>query len=170
MELFKDESVFSHILLTDEQMLLSVPIKLHEGDMTSTALETALKNRAQNSGIATTASSSSNLNSGTSSSKLNSSSSQTAQSHQLVLCAKFVSEFCDDNYNTKEKEKQVRESSSSSSMVVNSMADWLLLSKSKMSSFVIVQKALFGDLITPGHFRNDFYLTLESAEFEKGGK
>ncbi|KAH9422669.1 Dedicator of cytokinesis protein 3 [Dermatophagoides pteronyssinus] len=38
------------------------------------------------------------------------------------------------------------------------------------NNFVLIQKRCFGDLITAGHFRNDFYLTLESAEFEKGGK
>ncbi|CAG2166358.1 unnamed protein product, partial [Oppiella nova] len=28
----------------------------------------------------------------------------------------------------------------------------------------------FGDIISAGHFRNDLYLSIESAEFEKGGK
>ena len=28
----------------------------------------------------------------------------------------------------------------------------------------------FGDIITAGHFRNDLYLSIESAEFEKGGR
>ncbi|KPM11987.1 dedicator of cytokinesis protein-like protein 2, partial [Sarcoptes scabiei] len=37
-------------------------------------------------------------------------------------------------------------------------------------NFVLIQKRCFGDLLTAGYFRNDLYLTLESAEFEKGGK
>lgn len=32
------------------------------------------------------------------------------------------------------------------------------------------QKCSFGDVIVPGHVRNDLYFSLESSDFEKGGK
>lgn len=38
------------------------------------------------------------------------------------------------------------------------------------SSYCITEKRDFPDIVMPGDFKNDLYLTLESGEFEKGGK
>lgn len=39
-----------------------------------------------------------------------------------------------------------------------------------LTSYCITEKKDFPDIVMPGDFKNDLYFTLESAEFEKGGK
>lgn len=39
-----------------------------------------------------------------------------------------------------------------------------------MDSYCLTEKRGYPDIVMPGEFKNDLYFTLESAEFEKGGK
>ncbi len=215
-ELLRDQgAVVSRVLLADEPMLLAVPIRLYEGDLTASALETVLKHRQQTpSTTAVNASSSSVLLSANASSSATISklSQVPPASYQLVVCAKFVSELVVtssgggssisngtispkisnaglDTISSTSSSTSASSTSSSASQQ-SSLADWLLLSQcSKVEgsgggaqssafttsstkpslNFAVIQKRFFGDLITAGYFRNDLYLTLEGAEFEKGG-
>ncbi|KAH9391162.1 Dedicator of cytokinesis protein 3 [Tyrophagus putrescentiae] len=210
-------TVVSRVLLADEPMLLAVPIRLYEGDLTASALETVLKHRQQTpSTTAVNASSSSVLLSS------NASSSATiSKLSQVPLCQLPAGGLCQvcqragghqqwwwavlsatersrpkisnaglDTISSTSSSTSASSTSSSASQQ-SSLADWLLLSQcskvegsggSAQSSafttsstkpslnFAVIQKRFFGDLITAGYFRNDLYLTLEGAEFEKGGK
>ena len=217
-ELLRDQgAVVSRVLLADEPMLLAVPIRLYEGDLTASALETVLKHRQQApSTNAVNASSSSVLLSANASSSATISKLSTVPpaSYQLVVCAKFVSELVVTSSSgggssisngtispkisnagldtiSSTSSSTSASSTSSSASQQSSLADWLLLSQcskvegsggSAQSSafttsstkpslnFAVIQKRFFGDLITAGYFRNDLYLTLEGAEFEKGGR
>lgn len=46
----------------------------------------------------------------------------------------------------------------------------LLPKHTTLTSYCITEKRDFPDIVMPGDFKNDLYFTLESAEFEKGGK
>lgn len=45
-----------------------------------------------------------------------------------------------------------------------------LANMTSLSPFRLTEKRGFPDIVMPGDFKNDLYFTLESAEFEKGGK
>lgn len=202
--MFKDESVVTRVLLSDEPMLLAVSIKLYEGDLTTSALEAVLKHRQSSSISINTLpfSSSTSSSSNSSSSSLISKLSPLNGNYQLTVCAKFISEQMTTNHNPLSTKlttrfplgvKNMSETKGPNLQANNSLADWLLLqhgstnmgtltnhskngeqSSLTMSSsclpFVVVQKRIYGDLITAGYLRNDFYVVLESAEFDKGGK
>lgn len=191
-DLLRDESVISRVLLADEGMLSSVAIRLFEGDMTSSALESVLKHRQQCNSIAiNTLAFSSTSNSIASSAASISKLSQLTGNYQLIVCAKFISELVistsanSPSSNISIGSGNVRNALERRSSQVTSLADWLLLSQcststltnsskdhsgtAKSLNFIVVQKRSFGEFITAGYFRNDFYLTLEGAEFEKGG-
>lgn len=176
-ELLNSEAYISRLLLADEHLLVSVPIKLYEGDLTVSALESVLKHR-QATGIATHSSFSTASSTTASISKL----SPLTASYQLIVCAKFISELLPPNncqiskkFPTTQTENSVN---SNISVSPNSLGDFLLLTQNdttnnkteQQPNFVLVQKRSFGDLMTAGYFRNDFYLTLEGVDFEKGGR
>ncbi|KAH7639593.1 dedicator of cytokinesis protein-like protein 1 [Dermatophagoides farinae] len=194
-ELFQNESLLFRILFSDESMLLPLTVRLYEGDLTVSILESLLKHNRQNvhalsighSSSSSSSSSSLSLTSSSSiSSQQNSSISKLSMlatnSYQLIVSAKFISELMINNTNN----VQLKNNSNIQHYPTLSLADYLLLTHNQKSNlsgrssvvtevttpynFVLIQKRCFGDLITAGHFRNDFYLTLESAEFEKGGK
>lgn len=177
LELLQNESCLSKILFSEESMLLSVTVKLYEGDLTVAVLESMLKHR-QTSAMSNVSSQSSTLIS-----KL---SPLPANCYQLVVCAKFISELIIQNQTNGGIMKNKFSSNSQldtgncykMSPPPLSLADHLLLNQNLLvndaittnfGNFVLVQKRCFGDLITSGYFRNDFYLTLDGAEFEKGG-
>lgn len=177
-ELLQNENFLSKILFSEESMLLPVSVKLYEGDLTVAVLELMLKHR-QTSALSNVSSQSS-----TSISKL---SLLPSNYYQLVVCAKFISELMIQNQINGGMMKNKFSSNSQLdpgncykiSPPPLSLADHLLLNQNLLvndaittnfGNFVLVQKRCFGDLITSGYFRNDFYLTLEGAEFEKGGK
>ena len=193
-ELFQNESLLFRILFSDESMLLPLTVRLYEGDLTVSILESLLKHNRQNvhalsighSSSSSSSSSSLSLTSSSSiSSQQNSSISKLSMlatnSYQLIVSAKFISELMINNTNN----VQLKNNSNIQHYPTLSLADYLLLTHNQKSNlsgrssvvtevttpynFVLIQKRCFGDLITAGHFRNDFYLTLESAEFEKGG-
>lgn len=169
-ELLNNDAYISRLLLADESMLVSIPIKLFEGDLTVSALESMLKYRTGANSC------NNNTNNGNNTpSKL----SPLTTSYQLIVSAKFISELLPqvNSQLSKRLPNPINfDASPPVNTSLNSLGDYLLLlsqngaKQEQPNSFVLVQKRSFGDLMTAGYFRNDFYLTLESVEFEKGGK
>ncbi|UXI23320.1 elongator complex protein 4 [Sarcoptes scabiei] len=172
-ELFQNENFLSKIIFSDESMLLPVNVKLYDGDLTLSTLEMMLKHRQ-----ALNVTSLSNVSNAPTSSPI-SKLSLLPNNFQLIVCAKFISELISPQ-RFANNSRQTSNTISIQSLPKKplpiiqslSLADHLLVNRSPLvdENFVLIQKRCFGDLLTAGYFRNDLYLTLESAEFEKGGK
>lgn len=147
-------------LLLNDNMMVATNLKLYEGDFTVANLETLLKCASQGTSLASTNApiSLSNI------SKL-----PLLSNVHLSIGAKYLSEYFEPESAQKHQHDLIGASSRTLNNCASSIIDSMMVPLQSCGGIALVKKRSFGDIIAAGQFRNDLYLTLDSAEFDKGG-